>query len=122
MKKRDTQVISTPASAPVFIQSRGRSLLSPPGLVEPSLAESFRESFENPTFILSSIVVAVCAIRFLFDGATLSLLGQTLTFASTDPLAYGSILTPVLAAHGYIRAKAQTPQSKPKVDDPDAKY
>jgi hypothetical protein len=83
---------------------------------EPSLAESFRESFENPTFILSSIVVAVCSFRFLFDGAVIELFGQTFTLAHTDPIAYGSILTPVLAAHSYIRAKAKNVLSKQKVN------
>lgn len=88
---------------------------------EPSLAESFRESFENPTFILSSIVVVVCSLRFLFDGATAELLGQTITFAHTDPAAYAAILTPVLGAHSYIRAKAAArEQIKQKVENPDA--
>lgn len=90
---------------------------------EPSLTESFRESFENPTFILSSVVVGVCALRFLFDGAALNLFGVILVFPHTDPLAYGSILAPVLAGHAYIRAKAKitgVSNDKEKVDNPDA--
>lgn len=74
---------------------------------EPSLQESFRESFENPTFILSSIVVGVCALRFLIDGLAVTIMGQTLIAPHTDPMAYGSILTPVLAAHSYIKAKGK---------------
>jgi hypothetical protein len=83
------------------------------------LAESFRESFENPTFILSSIVVIVASLRFLFDGATAEIFGQSITFAHTDPLAYGSLLTPVLAGHAYIRAKAKETLKSRKVDNPD---
>lgn len=84
---------------------------------EPSLVESFRESFENPTFILSSVVVGVCAVRFLLDGVTLTFFGQTFTLAPTDPLSYGAILTPVLGAHSFIRAKAKIPHKK--VDEND---
>lgn len=89
---------------------------------EPSLAESFRESFENPTFILSSITVGVCALRFLFDGVAITILGQRIEIPHTDSLAYGSILTPVLAAHGYLRANAKVPHVKKEkvvVDNPD---
>jgi hypothetical protein len=93
--------------------------MSPRKPKEPSLAESFRESFENPTFILSAIVVVVCSLRFLFDGAVIEVFGQTFTLAHTDPLAYGSILTPVLAGHAYIRANAKNVQKSTKVDNPD---
>lgn len=87
---------------------------------EPSLSESFRESFENPTFILSSVVVAVCAFRFLFDGVTFGLLDFKIMLDHTAPLAYSSILTPVLAGHAYIRAKGKDLPAKQKVDNPDA--
>lgn len=89
---------------------------------EPSLSESFRESFENPTFILASVTVGACVLRFLFDGLNVTLFGQNVIIPHTDSMSYGAILTPVLAAHGYLRGYARTPHSKPteqKVDNPE---
>jgi hypothetical protein len=60
---------------------------------------------EHPTTSMAIIVVAVCALRFLFDGVIFSIAGHIITIPHVDPLSYGSILTPVLAAHGYLRGK-----------------
>jgi hypothetical protein len=66
---------------------------------------SVKKQLRNPTVLMSLIVVTVCAIRFLFDGLSITIKDYTLTIGHMDSLAYGSILTPVLAAHGYIRSK-----------------
>lgn len=78
--------------------------------------------YKNPTLTLSFIVVSVCALRFLFDGLSLNILGHTLDIGHMDPLAYGSILTPVLGAHGYVQTRRNY-HSMPKgseIDNPDA--
>lgn len=59
----------------------------------------------SPTTTMALIVVVTCALRFLLDGITLTLFGHSLSIGHTDPLAYGAILTPILAAHGYVRVR-----------------
>lgn len=69
------------------------------------------------TLQLSVLVVAVCALRFLFDGLSVTIGGHNLTLGHIDALAYGSILTPVLGAHGYIKASLN--KGRKRVDNPD---
>ncbi len=57
------------------------------------------------TLKLSALVVIVCCFRFLLDGVEWTLFGHPISFGHVDPLAYGSILTPVLGAHGYIHSQ-----------------
>ena len=62
-----------------------------------------KSASEHPTTFLTFIVVVVCAFRFLLDGLTVSFMGHNISFGHIDYLAYTSILTPVLTAHGYLR-------------------
>lgn len=63
---------------------------------------------------MAAFVVLVCSVRFLFDGVHIG----NFSFGHVDAIAYGSILTPVLAAHGFTYFKDSN--YKQKVDDPDA--
>lgn len=73
------------------------------------------------TSILSFVVVGVCSIRFLFDGITFSYGEHSFIVGHIDSLAYGSILTPVLVAHGYVKTRLDSINAvKMKVDNPDA--
>lgn len=67
---------------------------------------------KNVTQLLAVIVVGVCAFRFLLDGITLF----GVYFDHIDPLAYGSILSPVLLAHGYVKVRSW---GRRGIDDPD---
>jgi hypothetical protein len=75
------------------------------------------------------MTVSVCCVRFLLDGIQVTLGENVFTFGSTDPLAYGSILAPLVAGHSYIRNKASVLNFKkrtnpnykhPTIDNPDA--
>lgn len=68
------------------------------------------------TLQLSVAVVLVCCLRFLFDGIEITIAGHSLSLGHMDPLAYGTILAPVLGAHGYIRANIG---KRTKIDNPD---
>lgn len=57
---------------------------------------------------LTTLVTIICAVRFLLDGVSASFFGHTFALGHMDPLAYGSFLTPVFAAHGYIQVKTLT--------------
>ncbi len=76
----------------------------------------------KPDVILTMVVfvIVVCAIKFLLDGVTLKLFGHVISFGHTDSFSYGSLLSPVLGAHGFIEGKnASTYNSINRVDDPD---
>lgn len=77
--------------------------------------------------MLTLVAVAVIAAvaRFLLDGVAISIAGHVFAFSKTDPLAYGSLLTPILGAHGYMNTRPNTINpiqdgSNPEIDDPDA--
>lgn len=53
---------------------------------------------------LSVMIVAVCAVRFLLDGVTVG----GFSVGHMDSMAFASIMTPILAAHGYLKAKNPT--------------
>jgi hypothetical protein len=61
----------------------------------------------HTTASLSVIVTMVCAFRFLLDGVSMTFFGHTLSIGHTDPLAYTTLLAPVLGAHGYIRTRVK---------------
>jgi hypothetical protein len=69
--------------------------------------------------ILSLVVFAVmiCGFKFLLDGMVINIMGHVISFGHTDSLSYGSILSPILGAHGFIEGKNVTAQNR--VDDPD---
>jgi hypothetical protein len=71
---------------------------------------------------LSVLAVTVAAIRFLFDGVQFHFGTHTFGFDHTDPLSYGSILTPILGAHSYIgtRGWKKSPPRSNLPDNPDS--
>lgn len=72
---------------------------------------------EDPMLTMSVLVVTVASIKFLLEGVSLTLSGQSVTFGHVEAMVYGALLTPVLGVHGYI--KARVPSSTQKVDNPD---
>jgi len=64
--------------------------------------------FKDPLFVLVAFAVICAVVKFLADGVTFTAFGHPVSLGHVDPLAYGSLLTPILAAHGYI--KGQTPK------------
>lgn len=69
----------------------------------------------NATTMLSTIVVVVCAFKFLMDGVSFTAFGHTIELGHVDASAYAAILTPVLGAHGYIKTRMNRTE---KVDSP----
>jgi hypothetical protein len=61
----------------------------------------------NPVAHLSVLVVLVCSFRFLLDGISVTIFGHSLSVGHTDPLAYSSLLAPLLGAHGYIHTRVK---------------
>lgn len=73
--------------------------------------------------VLTTIVVLSATWRFLFDGVTLELFGHSLTVGHMDPMAYGSLLTPILGAHAYSHVRGKNGLSRRgRVDNPDDPY
>ena len=74
---------------------------------------------EEVDVILSLVVFAViiAGLKFLLDGVSVTIFGHLVNFGHTDSLSYGSMLTPILGAHGYI--SGQPTKSAGKVDNPD---
>lgn len=70
------------------------------------------------------LVVAAAAIKFILDGVTLVLFGHSISFGHSDPMTYGTLLTPVLGSHSYINTRTNTTDPLASndlsvVDDPD---
>lgn len=59
--------------------------------------------FQDPLFALIVFSVVIAVAKFLIDGVTFEIAGHPVNLGHMDPLAYGSLLTPLLAAHGYIK-------------------
>lgn len=59
--------------------------------------------FQDPLLALIGFSVICCVGKFLIDGVTFTVHGSPVSLGHMDPLAYGSLLTPLLAAHGYIK-------------------
>lgn len=69
--------------------------------------------------ILTIITTVVVLLKFVIDGVSLKFGAYTLNFGHIDSLTYCSILTPILAAHGYVKIKAPMPKGTAQVDNPD---
>jgi hypothetical protein len=54
---------------------------------------------------LSTAVVSVALVKFILDGITVTLKGSSFDLGHVDAAAYMAILTPVLAAHGFMHGK-----------------
>lgn len=75
------------------------------------------------TLVVFAVVAAV--VRFFLDGVTITVVGQSITLTHQDPLAYGSLLAPILGAHGFINTRPNTINpirdgSAQEIDNPDA--
>lgn len=69
---------------------------------------------------LAVFVVVICAIKFLFDGVVVNIFGHTFSFGHTDSFSYGTFLSPVLGAHGYLAGKnTEQGYNISRVDNPD---
>ena len=64
-------------------------------------------------------VVVICGIKFLLDGVQINIAGHILNFGHTDSFSYGSLLSPVLGAHGYVDVRGSEISSNGRVDNPD---
>ena len=74
----------------------------------------------NPTAHLSVLVVLICSFRFLLDGISIVIFNHTITIGHTDPLAYATILAPILGTHGYINTRVKrSDNTTKKVTNPD---
>lgn len=51
------------------------------------------------------ITTTVASLKFLMDGVTLHISSHVISFGHMDALSYGSLLAPLLGAHGYIEGK-----------------
>lgn len=49
---------------------------------------------------MTCFIVVLCGLKFLFDGVEITIFGHIISFGHADPMAYGTLLTPVLGAHG----------------------
>lgn len=49
---------------------------------------------------MSCVVVAICAVKFLFEGLSFAVFGHTVSLGHADAMSYGAMLGPVLGAHG----------------------
>lgn len=50
-------------------------------------------------------VVIICGLKFLMDGATIQIFGHMISFGHVDSMSYGTMLAPMLGAHGYVTTK-----------------
>lgn len=64
-----------------------------------------KTGIEDPMMTMSVVACSVCLLKFLLDGLGGSVGGLSLSFGHVDPLAYGSLLAPILGAHGYISTR-----------------
>ena len=60
-------------------------------------------NIKDPLLALIVVTVLSCVLKFLAEGVTFTVHGNLVNLGHTDSLAYGSILTPLLMAHGYIK-------------------
>jgi hypothetical protein len=61
----------------------------------------------DPVLTLSAMTVLICGIKFLLDGASITMSGHSISLGHVDPLAYGAFLTPVLAMHSWLGNKKE---------------
>ena len=64
-----------------------------------------------------AFVVVIAGLRFALDGLNINIFGHLISIGHTDSLSYGSLLSPVLGAHGYVSTRPS--QSISRVDNPD---
>jgi hypothetical protein len=65
------------------------------GLIHPTTRQ-----LDVMLFLVVFVVVAV-VLKFFLTGVVITLGAHTITFGSMDGWSYGSVLSPVLAAHGF---------------------
>lgn len=67
---------------------------------------------KDPWFTLVAFTTVCVTIKFLLSGVVVTVAGVALNLGNVDAMAYGSILTPILAAHGYIKGKKPEPKEE----------
>lgn len=67
-----------------------------------------RTGLGDPMLTITVIAVGIAALKFLLDGASITLFGHILDFGHVDPLTYGSLLTPILGAHSWQNTRPNT--------------
>lgn len=69
---------------------------------------------------LAFIVTIAATIKFLLDGVTVTVADHVINFGKVDALSYGSLLAPVLGAHGYLDGRfKKREESNERPDNPD---
>lgn len=73
----------------------------------------------KPDMMVTLVVVAVLAavFKFLTDGISVTVGSHIINFGHVDSMAYGSLLAPVLGAHGYLDSRPK--EVEERVDNPD---
>lgn len=72
---------------------------------------------KDPWFTLVAFATICVVIKFMAAGITFTVGGVTVNLGNVEAMAYGSLLTPILAAHGYIKGKKPEPKEEaPCVD------
>lgn len=56
---------------------------------------------------LTTIVVLAATLKFLLDGASITMGEHIIVFGHVDSMTYGTLLSPVLAAHGFLEHKKE---------------
>lgn len=81
----------------------------------------FKNIKANHMMYLSTVAVLSCCFRFVMEDISFNCCGVTFGVGHTDPLAYSSLLAPILAAHGYVKGKSKDLMAKrSRVDNPNA--
>lgn len=62
---------------------------------------------------LLTVVTYAAVLKFVLDGVTLVVSGHSISFGHMDPIAYGTLLAPVLSLHGWLE-KTKSDQNKDK--------
>lgn len=83
------------------------------GLVHPSTKQV------DVLLTLVVFVVVIVAMKFFLSGVIITIGIHTISFGSTDGWAYGSVLSPMLAAHGFNSSRNTTYAS---LDDAPTRY
>lgn len=67
-----------------------------------------RTGLPDVMLTLSTVVVLAASVKFLLEGINLTIFGHMVNFGHADAMTYGTLLTPVLGAHGYTMTRPNT--------------
>lgn len=86
-------------------------------LKQPKTGES------DPVLSMATFVVAMCTIKFFFEGVSIDIAGHVFSLGHADAMTYGAMLAPILGVHGaneYKRMSMIDSGTSQGVDNPDA--